>query len=357
MRRNLLLLIMPIALGLWHRAKAQSSGSIEQYFYVLSDRSVVVAPIASYQFNNGLYFEGRYNYEEMKSCSAYIGKTFTNEASFKYSISPIVGGVWGAYRGGSIGANIDLEYGNFYLSSQPQYTFGFKTRENNFIYSWSELGYQVKDWLAIGASVQHTQLYQTQSSFEKGLLLSLSYKNWSLPLYIFNPESKDNKYFLVGVNFEWEGKKKKKIQEKPTIPFSSDTSVNVLAALKKKNITADENLPKQANVVPASGSEKGQPLSNGFKIASEDDDGLLALVLGPFEKKVDAQVVYAKLVEIYGPQAILYQDSKTFKIRVMGFMGRKDLESYASKPSLKGSHIAYAVMPYQIKEVEVYNIK
>ena len=349
---------MPIALGLWHRAKAQSSGSIEQYFYVLSDRSVVVAPIASYQFNNGLYFEGRYNYEEMKSCSAYIGKTFTNEASFKYSISPIVGGVWGAYRGGSIGANIDLEYGNFYLSSQPQYTLGFKTRENNFIYSWSEVGYQVKDWLAIGASVQHTQLYQTKSSFEKGLLLSLSYKNWSLPLYIFNPESKDNKYFLIGVNFEWEGKKKKKIQEKPAIPFSSDTSVNVLAALKKKDIdiTADKNSPKQANVVPASGSEKG-PLGNGFKIASEDDDALLALVLGPFEKKVDAQVVHAKLVEIYGPQAILYQDSKTFKIRVMGFMGRKDLESYASKPSLKGSHIVYAVMPYQIKEVEVYNIK
>jgi len=343
---------------LWLNTRAQSSGSIQQYYYLLSDKTVVFAPIASYQFDNSLYFEGRYNYEEMNTFSAYIGKTFENNSAFKYSFSPIAGGVFGTYKGASLGANVSFEYKNLYFSSQPQYTFTFnKTKEDNFIYSWSELSYQIKGWLAAGISAQHTKLYQAKGLVEKGLLLSFSYKKWSLPLYIFNPESKENKYFLIGLNFEWEGKKKKKIQE-PSIPAPIDSSVHILAGLKKKDDLKTTSNPviegKKVNVIE--NTEVNLPVSR-FKIDPGYEDGLLALVLGPFNSKTDALTVHSKLVEIYGPQAVLYEESEKFKIRIMGFAGKKELDGYVTKSSAEDRKRVLSVMPYQIKNVDVYTVK
>jgi len=130
--------------------------------------------------------------------SLYLGKTFKKKALISYSITPLAGLVTGRFNGGSVGANVALDYKKISFSSQSQYTFSIENRATNFTYSWSDLTYQFKGWAAAGASLQ-----QTRGQFEKGILVKGVYKNLSMPLYVFNPTSPE-RYFVVGLNLEWD---------------------------------------------------------------------------------------------------------------------------------------------------------
>ena len=43
---------------------------------------------------------------------------------------------------------------------------------------------------------------------EAGVLVGFIKNKWTMPVYLFNPLSKE-KYFIVGINLEWEENNKK----------------------------------------------------------------------------------------------------------------------------------------------------
>jgi len=206
MRKNLWLMI---ALGLWlHNTNAQSQLSMEQYYYVGGSAALNPTPIASFQMNSGFYAEGRYNYEDINTFSLYMGKTFAKESKLSYSVSAMAGAVIGNLNGGSLAANISIGYKNFYLFSQPQYTFSLENSVNNYTYHWTDLTYSPLDWLSLGLSVQHTKPHYSGSSLEKGIVAEIAYKKWSFPVYAFSPQNSD-RYFVVGANLELNFRKRK----------------------------------------------------------------------------------------------------------------------------------------------------
>jgi hypothetical protein len=203
MKRRVLLTIT--LCGLLLKGFSQSNGNYEQDCYLGENRSFCWVPVLSYCTPANWYTEVRANYEAINSASLYFGKPFKKKALVSYSITPIAGFVMGAFTGGSVGANVALDYKRISLSSQSQYTFSIENRATNFTYSWSDLTYQLKEWVSTGVSLQ-----QTRGLFEKGILVRCVYKNLSIPLYVFNP-IKSERYFVLGLNIEWGREKKIKV--------------------------------------------------------------------------------------------------------------------------------------------------
>jgi hypothetical protein len=203
MKRRALLTIT--LCGLLLKGFSQSNGTYEQDCYLGESRSFCWAPVLSYRTADNWYIEARGNYEAINSASLYFGKIFKEKALISYSIIPIAGLVVGTFNGGSVGANIGLDYKRISFSSQSQYTFSIENRATNFTYSWSDLTYQLKEWVYAGVSLQ-----QTRGVFEKGMLVRGVYKNFSIPLYVFNLTTRE-RYFVLGLNVEWGGEKKIKV--------------------------------------------------------------------------------------------------------------------------------------------------
>jgi hypothetical protein len=197
MKRRLLL---TIALsGLLLKGFSQSNGTFEQNYYLGESRPFAWVPVVGYRTPGNYYIEARGNYEAINSASLYFGKTFRKKALVSYSITPIAGLVTGSFNGGSVGANVALDYKKISVSTQSQYTFSIENRATNFTYSWSDLTYQLKEWVSAGVSLQ-----QIRGLFEKGILVRGVYKNWSIPIYVFNPAASE-RYFVLGLNVEWGG--------------------------------------------------------------------------------------------------------------------------------------------------------
>jgi len=182
--------------------------NMEQYYQTSKTAPSQVFGIAGFNTKNNWHTELRYNYDALESYSLYFGKTFSKENDFSYSITTMLGGVAGRYQGVSVASNIDLDYKNFYLSSQLQYTSFTNWKQDNYFYNWSEVGYQPTDWFYFGTALQHTWLSK-ENGLSAGILGSLCYKNFSLPLYVFSPLSKEPLY-IFSLVYEWKSNKKNK---------------------------------------------------------------------------------------------------------------------------------------------------
>jgi hypothetical protein len=176
----------------------------------MADRSAInLVSVLHHRTKNNLYSEIRYNYEELHTASVYAGKTFVVKNSNTFSLTPMAGIVMGNYTGGSLALNTNLELKNVFFSSQAQYTISKESRTGSYFYNWAEIGYYTLPWLYTGVTVQQTLLYQAKMKTAAGIIAGVTKNKWSVPVYFFNPLGPE-KYFIVGINFEWEQFKKSK---------------------------------------------------------------------------------------------------------------------------------------------------
>src|SRR5450432_910627 len=208
--------IIIIFLFLLHHVRSQSKMSFEQYSFMGAGQSSLLSPVAHYQNKQNWYAEARYNYEDIHTFSLYAGRTFSGENDFSWSLTPMIGGMAGKLKGGSFGLNSECSYKRFNFSSQAQYSISAETRYDNFFYNWSELCYQPLNWFYTGIAFQHTRLYASNSLLDPGILVAFSFKQWSFPVYSFNPLA-DKRYFVAGVNWEWKHSKDKQIKPAPLV--------------------------------------------------------------------------------------------------------------------------------------------
>lgn len=200
MKKNLLIIIWSILTQL--NADAQTKNGIENYNFLSSKEAYVWMPIVHHQSKKGFYTEMRYNYEDIKTGSVYLGKNFNKTGAINYSVTPMLGIVFGKYNGGSLAMNIDVENEKAFLSAQTQYTVSSNEIESNFFFNWTELAYQPLKWFYSGVTMQQTKIYNASFKSEYGVLIGFLIKKITIPVYMFNPLNK-NRNFIVGVNIEW----------------------------------------------------------------------------------------------------------------------------------------------------------
>ena len=190
-------------------AEAQLSGMVEQYYYTrTAGTEPMMTPMANFTSTNNWYGEARYNFDELNTFSLYAGRKFSGSGNLSWEAIPLVGGLMGQMTGGSVGVNFGMDFRKLFFESQSQYSFSIENATDKFFYSWSELGYNATAWLYAGVAVQQTNIYKTIGKLEPGCMIGFSIKNWTIPFYAFNTVDEE-RYFVVGLNWQWEGKKKK----------------------------------------------------------------------------------------------------------------------------------------------------
>ncbi len=176
------------------------SGSVSLFTYVVPDEDAFVQPTVTAD-RGWLHLEGRYNYENLETGSAWIGRNFSVGDQVTLDITPMVGGVFGQTDGLAIGYSGTLAWRALDFSSESEYVFDAGDSADSFLYTWSELGWTPLDWLRAGLSVQRTRVYQTEFDIQRGFFGALSLGSWEISTYVFNPDADPT--VVVGATFSF----------------------------------------------------------------------------------------------------------------------------------------------------------
>ena len=160
--------------------------SLTLYGYLPSDEDGYVNPNIAADHGR-LHLEARYNYEDLRTGSLWVGYNFHAGKTLVLTITPMIGGVFGRTNGIAPGGLASLSYKKVELSISNEYVFNTGDKSGNFYYSWPELTYSPADWLVLGVAAQHIKQFQTRLDTQGGFLVGLSHKKAVFKVYVFNP--------------------------------------------------------------------------------------------------------------------------------------------------------------------------
>jgi hypothetical protein len=188
-------------------AQGQVRKGFEGYYYPASSMGFSsLATKLFYQTSQGMYTECRYNYEKEATAACSMGKTFSKENIFSYSITPEVGIAVGKLQGASFGLNTSLSLGRLSFNSSLLYTSGFeRNKGGSSFFNWSELNGQISKHLYAGVTIQLSSSGCAAMGLDLGGQLGVLYKNWTFPLYIFDRPG-IHPYLVAGASYEWKYK-------------------------------------------------------------------------------------------------------------------------------------------------------
>ena len=134
-----------------------------------------------------LHLEARYNYEALKSGSAWVGWNLETGKELKLNATLMAGGVVGDLRGVAPGYELTLAWKSLELYSEGEYVIDTSDSSGNFFYNWAQLGWSPWEWLSVGLVSQRTRVYHTGLDVQRGVFIGFTYKSLSLNVYVFNP--------------------------------------------------------------------------------------------------------------------------------------------------------------------------
>lgn len=133
-----------------------------------------------------VHLEARYNYEDRKTGSLWLGYNVSFGEKLVLDATPMVGGIFGNTTGVAPGYLFTLSYKKISLYSEGEFVFDTKNSGGNFFYNWNELAYSPTDWVRFGVASQRTRAYQTPLDVQRGLFAGFSCKRVDFTTYIFN---------------------------------------------------------------------------------------------------------------------------------------------------------------------------
>ena len=133
-----------------------------------------------------LHLEARYNYENQRTGSVWMGYNFCVGHRLVLEATPMIGGVFGDTMGIAPGYEMSLSYRKLSLSSSGEYVFDTRKPSGSFFYSWPELTYSPADWIRVGLVAQRTKTYHTSLDTQRGFLVGFSHKQVEFTTYVFN---------------------------------------------------------------------------------------------------------------------------------------------------------------------------
>jgi hypothetical protein len=143
-----------------------------------------------------LHLEGRYNYEERNSLSAFAGWTIAFGQRFRFDVTPMFGAVAGERDGLIPALELSFTAGPLEFYSEGEYVIDVHDTSDRFFYNWSELSLWPADWLRVGLVAQRTRVFNEPRDVQRGLLTGVSIGRFEGVAYWFNPGSAD-RYFVT----------------------------------------------------------------------------------------------------------------------------------------------------------------
>jgi hypothetical protein len=164
--------------------------SLSVYGYSVPDEPDYVQP--SFTADRGrLHVEARYNYEDLETASAWIGANFEVGDTLAFTVTPMLGAVFGQTAGIAPGYRAGLAWRQLELTSEGEYLVDSSDSSENFFYTWSELSGYPLEWLRLGAVVQRTRAYESERDIQRGFLVGGSWRQADFTAHLFNPDEDD----------------------------------------------------------------------------------------------------------------------------------------------------------------------
>ena len=171
------------------------------YYYIIPGQSNTLSLIG-YADRNALHLEGRYNYEDHKTGSLFAGWRFETGNKLVLGLTPMLGLVLGNTDGIAPAIEIDASFKIFDYYSETEYVIDFSGSENNYLYTWGELGIAPFNSFRTGISFQRTKLYQFGFDVQRGIFAEYQFWKITTGLYFFDPFS-NNQFLIALLRFEF----------------------------------------------------------------------------------------------------------------------------------------------------------
>ncbi len=156
--------------------------------YIAPHSSFLASPVFTADHNH-LHLEARYGYEDRYLGSLWGGYNLSGGAKVKWTLTPMLGVVFGQRTGIAPGLEGSVSYKRLSFYSSAEYVFDVQNRDNNFFYAWPQLTYAPLNWLRVGVAAQHTKVYATKLNTDYGPEISVSHKRFYFTSYILNPHN------------------------------------------------------------------------------------------------------------------------------------------------------------------------
>ena len=160
------------------------------YYYILPGENNT-ATLLGYADHKALHLETRYNYEDRNTGSVFAGYLFEAGNKLTVSLTPMIGLVFGNTNGIAPGLEASLAWKKLDVYSETEYVFDIDGKENNFLYTWTELAITPFRNFRTGISGNRTRLYQSGLEVQKGIFIQYSFWKLTTGVHYFNPFSSD----------------------------------------------------------------------------------------------------------------------------------------------------------------------
>jgi hypothetical protein len=162
--------------------------------------STYVAPVLMAD-RGPLHLEARYQYEARDSASVWAGWNFDVGTDFALAATPMVGFVFGDTEGVAPGYRLTAAWKQLDATTEGEYLLSFDDSNDNFFYSWTEVGWSPVKGIRAGVVGQRTHTYHTDREVDRGFLLQLNPGRISVGIYVFEPWDNDRYVsFSVGTS-------------------------------------------------------------------------------------------------------------------------------------------------------------
>jgi hypothetical protein len=178
-------------------AAARWAFDVQAYHYFVPDEPDFLLPIGMAD-RGALHLEGRYNYEDRDTFSAFIGASWTRGI---LTLTPMFGAAVGRTDGVVPGLEVSVESGRFEFWLEAEYLVNLASRDDDFFYQWSEASYRVVRWGALGVMSQRTKSFRRNADVDWGLLARLGSGRVSFLSYLIDPGR--DRFLMLGVEAEF----------------------------------------------------------------------------------------------------------------------------------------------------------
>lgn len=153
--------------------------------------------IANYK---SFHFEGRYNYEGIRSFSLFAGYRFEFGQQVTFGIVPMAGFVVGQTEGLIPGFELDITWKKLDFYSESEYVISLDDHEENYFYTWTELAISPWDHFRAGIAANRTRLYHSSLELDRSGFVEYSLNAFTAGVHYFNPFTEDD-FGLVTLAF------------------------------------------------------------------------------------------------------------------------------------------------------------
>jgi hypothetical protein len=165
--------------------------------YVFKDDDDYVQPTVAAD-RGGWHLEARYNYEDRRSLSGFVGWNFEIGDAVSLELTPMFGGVVGDTDGVIPAIEFTFSFRRLEFYSEGEYVIDLDRARNRFLYDWSEFSVWATEWLRAGIVTQRTRAVRRPRDIQRGLLTGVSVRWLEAVVYFFNPGS-DDYYFVASI--------------------------------------------------------------------------------------------------------------------------------------------------------------